>query len=124
MNGENSVLFVDDDEDILAGLEALATSRLPGVRVHLASDPHTALDILRVHDCAVVVSDYRMRSKMDGAEFLREVGRLWPKAARIAIAASPDHYLVDLGGREGFTVLSKPISEQLLVRLLRHHLGG
>ncbi len=123
MNGEKSILFVDDDEDILAGLEALATSRLPGVQVYLARDPQTGLETLRAHDCAVVVSDYRLRNAMDGGQFLLEVARLRPKAARIALASMPDSYLIELGRQGSFAVMSKPISETLLVTMLRHHLG-
>ena len=117
-----AILVVDDEEEIRLALDRVLTARFPDVQVFLAQDAAAALQALRTRPFRVVISDYRLRGTIDGAQLLRRAAEIQPGAALMALAADPDQYLVELGRQEGFMVLTKPIDETLFVRLLRHDL--
>jgi CheY-like chemotaxis protein len=112
-----TVLFVDDDERIVASMRALVTDGMPDVRVLTATSAEAAADLLAREPVDVIVSDYRMPGA-DGAAFLKAAARLQPKAARLALSGSPDAFLVAKGGSEGYVVLGKPVEPDLLLRML------
>ncbi len=117
-----AILIVDDDEAVLEALEGIITKHFPDVRITCASDSETALSHLEAVEFRVVLSDYRLRAGLDGGALLSRAAGLQPSAARLALAADPDPYIVQMGGRVGFTVLTKPVEEEILLQILRHHL--
>jgi two-component system, NtrC family, response regulator GlrR len=119
-----SVLIVDDEEDILAALEASLRSRFAAVDVLAATTAEAALVALATRRFDVVLSDYRLRGPIDGATVLQRAARLQPWARCFCLAADPDPYLVQAGRELGFTVLAKPVDEALLGRLVGAHLKG
>jgi putative nucleotidyltransferase with HDIG domain len=87
----NSVLFVDDNASILAGLRralrAHAKDRAWDMR--FVESPEAALVELTAAPADVVVSDFRMPS-MDGAQFLTEVRDHFPDTIRIVLSGHTD----------------------------------
>jgi len=77
---------VDDERGILDGLRLQLQRQYD---FHSAVDGVEALDILRNHDVAVIVSDMRM-PVMDGAEFLRRAAEIRPDATRILLTGQAD----------------------------------
>ena len=74
-----TVLIVDDEVRVLDALEAILAAEFRVVR---AAGGEAALDLLRVEDIAVIVTDYRMPG-MTGVELLRRSQEHAPEAVRI-----------------------------------------
>ncbi len=77
-----SLLFVDDEKNILSSLKRLFRSE--GYTIHLANSGAEGLDILTTHKINLVISDMRM-PEMNGAEFLEKVATTWPAVTRILL---------------------------------------
>lgn len=80
------VLFVDDDESNLVVWEAACAGELA---VLTANGAERALELLRLHEVAVVLADQRMPGTT-GIELLERVRDEFPNAVRILITAYSD----------------------------------
>ncbi len=80
------VLFVDDDERVLKGLEALFRQ---DYRVLTAKDGASALALARTENFQIVVSDQRMPG-MTGVEVLREMRKISPHSVRMLLTGYSD----------------------------------
>lgn len=81
------VLFVDDEQNILAALRRLF--RPQAYRVFIAPSGAEALEIMARERIDLVVSDMRMPG-MDGAAFLAEVAQRHPDTVRILLTGYSD----------------------------------
>ena len=86
-NPGRTVLLVDDDESVVHSLQRLLL--LEGYTVLGASSAVQGLEVLSLHQVAVIVSDFRMPG-MNGAEFLGRVKELYPETVRIVLSAYAD----------------------------------
>lgn len=84
-----TVLIVDDEEDILESLESLLTMGLKGLQIRTADSAAVGLQVLRREALDLILSDYKM-PKMSGLDFLREVRKMAPSIPRVLITAYPD----------------------------------
>jgi DNA-binding NtrC family response regulator len=114
---EEQILFVDDDENLLASL-----NRQLGrdYKIVTAASAETALNLLRGDRLfAVVVSDMRMRG-MDGAVLLGEFSRRAPETMRILLTGLADHSVAVRAINEGkaFAFLNKPVTIENLRAVL------
>lgn len=82
-----SLLFVDDEENILSSLKRLFRST--GYELFFANSGASGLQIMQQHPVDLVISDMRM-PEMDGAEFLSHVARQWPDTMRILLTGQAD----------------------------------
>ena len=80
---QHTVLFVDDEENILQSLKRLL--RKEGYRILTATCGSDGLDILKEHDVHLVVTDQRMPG-MSGTEFLAKVKENYPEVIRIVLS--------------------------------------
>jgi two-component system response regulator HupR/HoxA len=80
------VLIVDDEPRVLDAIEAILAAEF---RVLRAAGGDAALEVLRAHDVAVIVTDHRMPG-MTGIELLRRSQELAPEAIRIVLTAYTD----------------------------------
>lgn len=105
--GTFSLLIVDDDEQILNILARLLTDE--GYQVSTASDPLTALDLLRASPFDLLITDYRM-PEMTGLELIRDARLLRPDLAAILISgfAVPDA-TVEAAEPGAYDVMFKPL---------------
>jgi eukaryotic-like serine/threonine-protein kinase len=110
------VLFVDDEERILAGLRALFRHEYD---VFVSNNGADALEQVKKHAIQVVVSDQRMPG-MTGVELLRQVKERSPNAVRILLTGYTD--LAALVGSinqgEIFRFVRKPWDNEELRRTL------
>jgi CheY-like chemotaxis protein len=82
-----TLLLVDDDEEILGLLQGLL--RQDGYRILTAGSGAEALELLAIHEVHVVVCDQRM-PVMTGSELLDRVKELHPDTLRIILSGYAD----------------------------------
>src|SRR6185437_8371293 len=91
------LLTVDDDADVLRGIERDLRSHYGSQYRVLASDsPEASLELLnqlklRSDNVALLLADQRM-PKMDGVQFLKEAQEVFPDAKRALLTAYADTY--------------------------------
>jgi EAL domain-containing protein (putative c-di-GMP-specific phosphodiesterase class I) len=103
------ILFVDDDEDLLAGLRR-RLSRF--YRIDTAASGPDALAMIRANGpYAVIVSDIAMPG-MDGITFLKEANKLSPDSVKLALSGQGERdTVIDIVNEAGiFRYLAKPVS--------------
>lgn len=117
------VLFVDDETANLRLLERLFRG---SYEVFTASSGDEALELLAVHDVALIVSDQRMPS-MPGSEFLKRAAEMRPQTVRIMLTGYTDaNDLVDaINSGVVYKYITKPwVNEELkqtVKRALQHY---
>ena len=115
------VLLVDDEPNILTALKRVL--RPEKLRVLTATSGREALDILAAEPVDLVISDMRM-PEMDGAQFLAEVVRAWPRTVRILLTGYADlESTIAAVNRGGiFQYLAKPWEDHELLLTVRNGL--
>jgi CheY-like chemotaxis protein len=111
--GENRLLLVDDEPNILTALRRLL--RREGYAILTAADGAEALELLAHEPVQVIVSDQRMPG-MSGTELLRRVKQLYPRTVRIALSGYADLATVTDAVNHGaiYRYLSKPWDDEAL----------
>ena len=111
------VFIVDDEPEVAKALRRMLARR--GFQVEVATSAREALARLEAVSPDIVISDYRMPG-MKGPEFLDEVHRRLPSAARFLISGQPElgSSAPDVG------ILAKPWDNDDLVARLLGALGG
>ena len=91
------ILFVDDEENVLAGLKNLLRRFRKEWDMQFATSGQQALDKMAESPFDIVVSDMRMPN-MDGAQLLRTVKERYPEVIRIVLSGhtDPDTAVPDL----------------------------
>lgn len=118
---KGSVLFVDDEQNILASLKRLF--RNADFEVFTAQSGADGLDILVKHSIDVVVSDMRM-PEMDGAQFLKMVSSKWPDTIRMLLTGFADlKSTVDaINDSNIYRYISKPWEDNDIKLTIQHAL--
>lgn len=112
-----TIVFVDDDPNVLAGLRR-ATRRRRDWSTHFAEGGAAALELLaELDDVDVVVSDMRMPG-MDGAELLAEVQQRWPHISRVVLSGQCDDAVVTRTISSTHQFISKPTSLERLSEVI------
>ncbi len=117
--GNISLLFVDDEKNVLNALERAFMDS--GMRVNTAADAFEAIEILRNCDIAVIVSDNLMPG-MTGVEFFRRAKDISPDSVRIMMTAYADvgSAIDAINKGEVYRFITKPWDEEEL----REIIGG
>jgi len=84
-----TILLVDDEEDIRESLKALFETCLEGVNVAVAASGQEGLDALDRGLIDLIITDYKMPG-MNGLEFLGRAQKKAPTVPRILVTAFPD----------------------------------
>lgn len=111
------ILFVDDDENILAGYKRNLRSNYI---VKTISDPIEALNILTKEEpFDVIISDFKMPG-MDGITFLSKAKNIRPDTVRIILTGFADINNAINAVNEGnvFRFLTKPIAHDSLLKAI------
>lgn len=101
-----TLLLIDDEERILRSLRMLFFT---GYNVHMTTDPHEAIRVLRDEQVHVIVSDQRMPI-MQGSELLRIARETSPATMRILLTGYSDleASIASVNEGEVFRYLMKP----------------
>jgi len=83
------ILFVDDDPNVLEGLERMLFPLRKEWHMAFAPSGQAALDIMSKEPFDLIVSDMRMPG-MDGAALLTEVMNRYPDTVRFVFSGQPD----------------------------------
>ncbi len=116
MPEQPTVLFVDDERNILISLKALFRGRY---RILLANSGTEAIEILKRERIHVLVSDQRMPG-MEGVELLRQAKLLSPSTLRLLLTGYADlKAIVDsINEGEVFRFINKPWDNDALRALV------
>lgn len=119
--GPATLLFVDDEENILSSLKRLF--RPHGYAVLTATSGARGLELLGQHPVDLVISDMRM-PEMDGAQFLERVRRDWPDAVRILLTGYADisSTVAAINRGEIYRYISKPWEDNDVVLVAKQAL--
>ena len=114
---ERHLLILDDEENVLRALRR--TLRPAGFKVHIATSPDQAFEVLALHPVGVVLSDQRM-PLMPGSEFLRRVKDLYPQTRRIVLSGYTDLQSITNAINQGaiYQFVTKPWNDAELLTLL------
>ena len=116
------VLFVDDDANVLSGLQRLLRPMRQEWQMRFATGGADALAILAEEPVDVIVTDMRM-PEMDGPALLDEVSRSHPGVARIVLSGQADRESTLRAVGPAHQYLSKPCSADELIGTLRQAFG-
>lgn len=108
-----SILFVDDEPNVLEGLQRMLRPMRRDWDMRFADSGRSALSSLADKPCDVVVTDMRMPG-MDGSQLLTEVRRLYPGTVRIVLSGQSDREMIMKSVGPAHQYLSKPCEAEVL----------
>src|SRR5450755_517446 len=112
------ILVVDDDTALLQALPQAISLRLRDVEVQTSDSALHALDLIREHEYAAIVSDIKMPD-MDGLALLAMIQELHPETPTLLITGHGDHSLAIQALRGGaYDFIQKPIDRDYFVAAL------
>ena len=107
------ILFVDDEPNILEGLERMLFPLQRHYKMTFAGSGKEAIEYMKEAHFDVIVSDMRMPG-MDGAQLLAEVKRSYPDTLRFILTGQSDSETVMRAARDAHQFISKPCKPALL----------
>ena len=113
-----SILFVDDEPNILKGLKRTFHSMRSEWKMHYALSGDQALKIMSENEIDLVVSDMYM-PEMDGAELLRKVQSEYPHVIRIILSGHSDIKLILKTLFPAHKFLNKPCTKEQLLNTVK-----
>ncbi len=108
-----SIIFVDDEPNVLQGLKRMLRKRRDEWDMTFASSGEEALGIMEGKHFDVVVSDMRMPG-MDGAELLARVKDRYPESVRIVLSGQSEKGSILRSIGPSHQYLSKPCDPEQL----------
>ncbi|MFW6055270.1 MAG: response regulator, partial [Thermodesulfobacteriota bacterium] len=116
---KKSILFVDDEPNILKGLQRMLRSMRREWDMRFAESGPEALEIMEQEPFDVLVSDMRMPG-MDGVQLLEEVRKKYPETVRIVLSGHSDSQMTMKAVRVAHQYISKPAeAEELKSKISR-----
>src|SRR6202012_5531935 len=112
-NMKKRILFVDDEEFALRGLDRLLRSMREEWEMEFVNSGDKALARMTETPFDVVISDMRMPG-MNGAELLNEVMKLYPKTVRLILSGYADRDLILKCVGSTHQYLAKPCVAKML----------
>lgn len=107
------ILFVDDDPNVLQGLQRMLRSMRKEWSMEFATSGLEALEMLGESPFDVVVSDMRMPG-MDGAQLLTEIKKSYPRVVRVVLSGQSDQEAILRSVGPAHQYLSKPCDPEVL----------
>jgi len=108
-----SILFVDDDPNVLSGLRRMMHPFRDEYELLFANGGQEALDMMGQKPSDIVVSDMRMPG-MNGAELLHKIYDLYPGTIRFILSGHSDRELIMQSVGFAHQYLAKPCEPETL----------
>ncbi len=113
---QGSVLLVEDNEEVAAGVAAVL--EVFGVRVHHATTAHDALRVLNEGESFdLVLSDIQMPGQLNGIDLAERVRASWPSLKIALMTGYADE--IERARHIGIPILAKPFDIDELHALVR-----
>jgi len=111
---DKSILVVDDEPQILDALKRAL--RRQKYNIHFANNGEEALEILKQHEVALIMSDYMMPG-LNGTELLTKAADIQPNTVRIVLSGHSDFQTVLQSIQHGIVhkFLAKPWVNEVLI---------
>ncbi len=116
---ECRILFVDDEPDLLEGIQRMLFRERQRWEMHFATSGLAGLEELAKAPFAVVVADMRM-PQMDGIEFLKRARQGVPDTVRMMLTGNTDQETAIKAVNDGnvFRFMTKPVTREALVQVI------
>ncbi|OEJ64202.1 response regulator [Magnetovibrio blakemorei] len=114
---KNSIIFVDDDQNILNGLRRMLHFMREQWDMVFVVSGQDALKAMEGCPVDVIVSDMRM-PEMDGAQLLTQVKLLYPETVRIIFSGHSEEQLIFKTVGPAHQFIAKPSSPEIIVNIL------
>ena len=113
---KNRILFVDDEPDLLEGIERMLFRERKRWQMKFAPGGPQGLAAIAEKPFDVVVADMRMPG-MDGVQFLQEVQQKTPDTVRMMLTGNTDQETAIKAVNDGnvFRFMNKPVERQALI---------
>ncbi len=108
-----SILFVDDDLDILQGYKNMLFTMRKKWELFLAPSVTKALEILNNNKIDIIIADLKMPG-LDGNDLLNIVKEKWPKIIRIVLSGQQDYSQILTTTQNAHQFLSKPCDGSMM----------
>ncbi len=108
------ILFVDDEPNILKGLQRSLRPLRKQWEMAFVDGAATALECLEKESFDVIISDMRM-PQMDGAQLLGKVQEKYPMMVRIILSGHSDQEMIMKSVKSAHQYLSKPCEKKVLI---------
>jgi len=117
MSDKKNILFVDDEENVLSSMRRMLRKNAAQWDMAFANSGAEAVELAKVKNIAVVVSDMRM-PEMDGLETLSAIKDTSPDTVRIMLTGNADQLTAINAINEGeiFRFFTKPCDRDTLVK--------
>ena len=116
---KNRILFVDDEPDLLEGLERMLFRERKRWQMRFAQSGKEGLAALGEKAFDVVVADMRMPA-MNGVEFLQQVKEKNPDTVRMMLTGNTDQETATKAVNDGnvFRFMNKPVERETLIAMI------
>ncbi|RQD66630.1 MAG: HDOD domain-containing protein [Desulfonatronovibrio sp. MSAO_Bac4] len=124
-----TILFVDDEINVLNGIRRMLRNMRGEWDMHFATSGDQALQIMSAQNVDVIVTDMRMPG-MHGGELLTKVMKLWPETIRMVLSGHSDLDVVYQAVLPAHQYISKPSSAETIKSAIqraikvRKHING
>lgn len=109
----NRVLFVDDEQAVLDGVQNLLRRHRKRWEVCFSLGARSALEAMAIAPFDLVITDMRMPG-MDGAELLQEIKKAWPTTMRVVLSGHAEPEALVRASTVAHQFLSKPCDAETL----------
>jgi DNA-binding NarL/FixJ family response regulator len=120
---KHSVLFVDDDKNLLDGLRRSLHSKAGEWEIKYTQSAHEALALCEKESFHCVVSDYKM-PEMDGLEFLAKIKEKHSSIKLILLTGQSEEETYARAKESVDLYLSKPCSAADIIQAVEKLLQG
>ena len=114
---KRTILFVDDEPNILSGLRRMLRSLRNEMDLHFVGSGKGALEFMASHNVDVIVSDLRMPG-MDGTTLLKHVQKRFPHVMRMILSGHADQVAILETVGVAHQFLAKPTSAETIRKIL------
>jgi len=112
-----TILFIDDDTNMLHGLQRMLRSQREDWDMQFVDGGKKALEVMAKQSFDMVVSDMRM-PVLDGASLLSEVEKLYPGTIRIILSGYAEEKSLLRSVGPAHQYLSKPCDAETIITLM------
>lgn len=113
MDGNKHILFVDDTENVISGIQRQLRPYREQWQLYFATSGKQALELMQRQPIDLIVSDMMM-PEMRGDELLAKVAAAYPGTVRMILSGYADEASVRLGLEVAHQYLAKPCSTEIL----------